>query len=169
MTVELDIEIQLTKFPRKISLELAEYFPVEFQSTKMDKEEFPYCGITVRAAAESQVVTNVDTGIRDFLQRLAAYTEAIKQSGGVLHLGIFYDLNETVVFPFRLSVETRRPGGASVHGFFIGEFMKVAATLLLLFGVASLYRDLNWLALIVGFIAALKSYFLIFLFGRSRA
>ena len=75
----------------------------------------------------------------------------------------------SALFAFRLAIETRRPGGATVHGFFIGEFVKVVATLLLLFVVASLYRDLNWLALIVGFIAALKSYFLIFLFGRSRA
>ncbi len=84
-------------------------------------------------------------------------------------LGGLACLVPSALFAFRLAIETRRPGGATVHGFFIGEFMKVAATLLLLFGVASVYRNLNWLALIVGFIAALKSYFLIFLFGRSRA
>lgn len=75
----------------------------------------------------------------------------------------------SALFAFRLTIETRRPGGATVHGFFIGEFVKVAATLLLLFVVATNYRDVNWLALIVGFIAVLKSYFLIFLLGRSRA
>ena len=73
------------------------------------------------------------------------------------------------LFALRLAVETRRPGGATMHGFFIGEFAKLAATVLLLFGVASLYRDLNWLAFIVGFIAVLKSYFLMFLFGRRFA
>jgi ATP synthase protein I len=69
------------------------------------------------------------------------------------------------LFALRLSVESRRPGGATVHGFFFGEFVKLAVTVLLLFVVASTYRELNWLALIVGFIAALKSYFLMFLFG----
>ncbi len=72
------------------------------------------------------------------------------------------------LFALRLSIETRRPGGATVHGFFVGEFAKLAATVVLLFIVASTYRDLNWLALIVGFIAVLKSYFLIFLFGIRR-
>lgn len=104
--MELDIDIRLTKFPRKIALELGEHFPVEFKNAKTDEEGSPYCEIAVWAAAESQVVTNVDTGVRNFLQRLAAYTEIIKQSRGVLRLGIFYDLSETVVFPFRLSIET---------------------------------------------------------------
>lgn len=72
------------------------------------------------------------------------------------------------LFAFRLAVEMRRPGGATVHGFFIGEFVKLAATVLLLFVIASTYGHLHWLALIVGFIAALKSYFLMFLFGRAR-
>lgn len=75
----------------------------------------------------------------------------------------------SALFAVRLAAESRRPAGATVHGFFIGEFVKVAATLLLLFAFANAYRDVNWLGLIVGFIAALKSYFLIFLFGRSRA
>ncbi len=72
------------------------------------------------------------------------------------------------LFALRLALESRRPGGATVHGFFVGEFVKLAVTVLMLFAVASFYRDLNWLALIVGFIAALKSYFLIFLFGIRR-
>ena len=72
------------------------------------------------------------------------------------------------LFALRLKFEMRRPGGATVHGFFIGEFVKLAATVLLLYVVASTYRDLQWLALIVGFIAALKSYFLMFLFGPVR-
>ena len=73
------------------------------------------------------------------------------------------------LFALRLAVEMRRPGGATVHGFFIGEFAKLALTVLILFGVATLYRDVHWLALIVGFIAALKSYFLMFAFGRHAA
>jgi ATP synthase protein I len=73
------------------------------------------------------------------------------------------------LFAWRLSIEMRRPGGATVQGFFVGEFVKLAATVVLLFVIASVVRDLNWLALLVGFVAALKSYFLMFLFGQRLA
>ena len=84
-------------------------------------------------------------------------------------LGGLACLIPNALFALRLAVETRRPGGATVSGFFVGEFAKLAGTVLILFGIASVYRDLNWLALIVGFIAVLKSYFLIFLFEARRA
>lgn len=84
-------------------------------------------------------------------------------------LGGLACLIPNALFALRLSIETRRPGGATVYGFFVGEFAKLAATVLILFGIASIYRDLHWLALIVGFIAVLKSYFLIFLFEARRA
>ncbi len=70
------------------------------------------------------------------------------------------------LFALRLFVESRRPGGATVQGFFIGEFAKLAATVLILFVAGRVYHELDWLALIVGFVAVLKSYFLMFLFGR---
>ena len=54
-------------------------------------------------------------------------------------------------------------GSANPLTFFIWEFIKIALTLALLAATAWLYRDLNWLALIAGFIVALKSYiFLLF-------
>jgi ATP synthase protein I len=71
-------------------------------------------------------------------------------------------------FALRLSMARRR-GGVTVHGLFIGEFVKVAATVLLIVAVAHFYRDLNWLAFIVGCIATLKSYFLMFILGRRFA
>ena len=52
-------------------------------------------------------------------------------------------------------------GTASPATFFIWEFVKIALTLALLGATAWLYRDLNWLALIVGFIVALKSYIIL--------
>lgn len=70
------------------------------------------------------------------------------------------------LFALRLHVERRRPGGATVQGFFVGELLKLVATVVLLYVVARAYRDLNWLALIAGFVAVLKSYFLMFLFDR---
>jgi len=50
-----------------------------------------------------------------------------------------------------------RSGRASVAGFFVGEFIKVAATLALLVIVAGAYRDLHWLALLAGMFVALKA------------
>jgi len=50
--------------------------------------------------------------------------------------------------------------GSHVAAFFLGEFVKVALTLLLLAGVAAAYKDLVWPALIVAVIAVLKSYML---------
>jgi ATP synthase protein I len=50
-----------------------------------------------------------------------------------------------------------RSGRVSVAGFFVGEFIKVAATLALLVIVAGAYRDLHWLALLAGLVLALKA------------
>ena len=50
-----------------------------------------------------------------------------------------------------------RSGRASVAGFLVGEFIKVAATLALLVIVAGAYRDLHWLALLAGMFVALKA------------
>ncbi|RJG07612.1 ATP synthase subunit I [Noviherbaspirillum cavernae] len=61
----------------------------------------------------------------------------------------------------RLFVSTQKPGTANPMTFFIGEFIKIALTVALLFAVAWLYRDLNWLALIAAFIVALKSYIIL--------
>ena len=100
---------------------------------------------------------------------------AIAAALGGVHAGVSAALGGLAcvvpngLFALRLAVEMRRPGGASVHGFFIGEFAKLAATVAFLLLVAFTYRHLVWLALIVGFIAALKSYFLMFVFGRHVA
>lgn len=50
-----------------------------------------------------------------------------------------------------------RSGRASVARFFVGEIIKVAATLALLVIVAGAYRDLHWLALLAGMLVALKA------------
>ncbi|MDK9702079.1 MAG: ATP synthase subunit I [Sulfuritalea sp.] len=66
-----------------------------------------------------------------------------------------------VVIPnlmFALSLwAAARSGRASVARFFVGEFIKVAATLALLVIVAGAYRDLHWLALLAGLVLALKA------------
>ena len=72
------------------------------------------------------------------------------------------------LFAARLQIAARRPGGATAQGFFVGEFVKVATTVALLVLIAHSYRGLNWLALIIGVIVALKSYFLMFIFVRRQ-
>ena len=64
------------------------------------------------------------------------------------------------LFALRLFFDAQR-GKSSPMSFFIGEFIKIALTMALLGAVAWLYRDLNWLALIAGFIVALKSYIIL--------
>jgi ATP synthase protein I len=72
------------------------------------------------------------------------------------------------IFAWQLARDRRRPGGATLHIFFVGELTKLALTVLMLFVVVRVYRELNWPALVVGVIAVLKSYFWMFLFGRRR-
>jgi len=66
----------------------------------------------------------------------------------------------------RQASSRHQPGQVSITTFMVGEFVKLALTVTLLFAVAMQYRHLNWLALLVGFIAALKSYLFLFLFDR---
>ncbi|CAN5907189.1 hypothetical protein BH11PSE12_BH11PSE12_32360 [soil metagenome] len=65
------------------------------------------------------------------------------------------------LFALRLFANAQKAGNADPMAFFIGEFIKIALTVALLGAVAWLYRDLNWLALIAGFIVALKSYIIL--------
>lgn len=65
------------------------------------------------------------------------------------------------LFALRLFISAQRPGAANPMTFFIGEFVKIALTIALLGAVAWLYRDLNWLAMIAAFVAALKSYIIL--------
>jgi ATP synthase protein I len=69
------------------------------------------------------------------------------------------------LFALRLFANAQKLGAANPMSFFIGEFIKIALTIALLGAIAWLYRDLNWLALIAGFVVALKSY-IILLFRR---
>ena len=65
------------------------------------------------------------------------------------------------LFALRLLANAQKGEGANPMSFFIGEFIKIVLTVALLGAAAWLYRDLNWLALIAGFIVALKSYILL--------
>jgi ATP synthase protein I len=56
-----------------------------------------------------------------------------------------------------------KSGRASVGRFFVGELIKIAATLALLAIVAGAYRELNWLALLAGVFLALKANLIVIL------
>jgi len=73
-------------------------------------------------------------------------------------------------FALRLWVSTYRPGGASPELFFIGEFLKLVATILLLWLVASIGEDqVQWPAVLAGLVAALKGYVVVLVVKGSRA
>ena len=65
------------------------------------------------------------------------------------------------LFALRLFANAQKLAAANPMSFFIGEFIKIALTVALLGATAWLYHDLNWLALIIGFIVALKSYIIL--------
>jgi len=65
------------------------------------------------------------------------------------------------IMAFRLFASSKKVGGANPVTFFIWEFVKIALTLALLVLTARLYHGLNWLALLGGFIVALKSYIIL--------
>lgn len=70
------------------------------------------------------------------------------------------------LFAVRVFFDARKPGGGNPIGFFIGELIKIASTIVLMGTVVWLYRDVNWLAFVVAFIVVLKSYFIL-LFRHS--
>lgn len=65
------------------------------------------------------------------------------------------------LFALRLFAEAQKPQGANPMSFFIGEFIKIALTVALLGAIGWLYHGLNWLALLAGFVVALKSYIIL--------
>ncbi len=65
------------------------------------------------------------------------------------------------LFALRLFANAQKAEGANPLTFFIGEFVKIALTVALLGAAAWLYHDLNWPALIAGFVVALKSYLIL--------
>src|SRR3569832_2383664 len=65
------------------------------------------------------------------------------------------------LFALRLFANAQKVGSANPMTFFIGEFVKFVLTIAVVVAGAWLYRDLNWLALIAGFVVALKSYIIL--------
>jgi len=74
-----------------------------------------------------------------------------------------------LLFMVRLMARSGRPGAVNAPNpasFLVGEFVKLFLTVAALFLIASFYRDLDWLALLVGMIVSLKSYLVFLLIER---
>ena len=60
--------------------------------------------------------------------------------------------------------------GAALAGLFVWEFVKIALTLVMLFAAPRVVSDLNWLALLAGFVVTMKaSWFAVFWQYRRTA
>ncbi|MEG1832433.1 MAG: ATP synthase subunit I [Burkholderiaceae bacterium] len=64
------------------------------------------------------------------------------------------------LFALRLALASRQLGGTNPMTFLVGEFVKLVVTVLLMALIATTYKDLNWLAMLVSIIAVLNSYVL---------
>lgn len=65
------------------------------------------------------------------------------------------------LFALRLFSAAQKSRSVNPMTFFIGEFIKIALTIAMLWAVFKLYHELNLLAMIAAFIVALKSYIIL--------
>jgi ATP synthase protein I len=66
------------------------------------------------------------------------------------------------LFALRLKRVANRPGASYTANFFLGEFVKIAATIALLVFVVKEYADLHWPSMLIGLVLALQAGFLAF-------
>ena len=67
-----------------------------------------------------------------------------------------------LLFALRLKFAARRSAASFPLNFFLGEFLKIAATIALLLLVIKQYADLHWPSLLIGMGLALQAGFLAF-------
>ena len=58
--------------------------------------------------------------------------------------------------------------GAAMAGFFVWELVKIVATVAILFAAPRLVPELNWLALLVGFVVTMKVVWIALMFRSKR-
>lgn len=58
--------------------------------------------------------------------------------------------------------------GAAIAGFFVWELVKIVVTVALLFAAPRLVPELNWLALLVGFVVTMKVVWIALMFRSKR-
>ncbi len=66
------------------------------------------------------------------------------------------------MFALRLSMVSRRSGASYPANFFVGEFLKIAATIGILAIAIRTYPDMHWLSLLLGLAIALHASFFAF-------
>lgn len=66
------------------------------------------------------------------------------------------------LFAVHLSMAAKRSGAPSSAGFFLGEFVKLAAIIGLLLLVAGEYTDLHWPSMLIGLVSATQVLFFAF-------
>lgn len=67
-----------------------------------------------------------------------------------------------LLFALRLKSVSNRPGASYPVNFFIGEFVKIAATIVLLAVAIRGYPEMHWPSLLIGFAIVLQSGFIAF-------
>ena len=63
---------------------------------------------------------------------------------------------------------TTVPAGAAMAGFFVWELVKVVLTVVMLLAAPKIVLQLNWLALLAGFVVTMKVYWVAAWFGLGR-
>ena len=66
------------------------------------------------------------------------------------------------LFALRLHRAQGRPGASFAVSFFLGEFIKIVATVGLLGFIGMIYADLHWPSMLIGLVLALQAVFLAF-------
>lgn len=64
------------------------------------------------------------------------------------------------LFAVRLRITAARPGASYALAFFLGEFIKIAATIGFLVVIVKLYPGLHWPTMLIGLAVALQANFL---------
>jgi ATP synthase protein I len=89
---------------------------------------------------------------------------AIVGTRGLVSVGIaaVAALLPNLLFAIRLSMVNQRPGASYAANFFIGEFLKIAATIGILAIAIKGYPEMHWPSLLIGLAVVLHAGFLAF-------
>lgn len=78
-------------------------------------------------------------------------------SAGFLALGGIAAIIPNSLFALRLAIQRGKPAESYPAVFFLGEFAKIGLTVALIALIARSFSATNWLALLIGLIAALQA------------
>lgn len=106
MSTEMDIDLALD-LDRKDEVQLKASLPKGYIAVSGDEDGGARVHLLIRRAGDDAQTVSTTAGalVLDFLQGLSQLKDTVRRVGGELRLGIYYDVNEAVVFPLRLSAE----------------------------------------------------------------